>query len=114
MEEVRQILNLLAGTLENHNLVSDEGLAVLEVVNRYARTWQLLLQYDENNLPAPETKHVTKSSLEIDKARQAIAALKNGLKKTEGLQQPGLSSQGKIKNGHYFNYYPCKLLGWSL
>jgi len=81
VEEVRQILSLLAGTLESHNLVSDEGLAVLEVVNRYARTWQLLLQYDENNLPAPETKHVAKSSLEIDKARQAIAALKNGLKK---------------------------------
>jgi len=79
VEEVRQVLSLLAGTLESHNLVSDEGLAVLEVVNRYARTWQLLLQYDENNLPAPETKHVAKSSLEIDKARQAIAALKKEL-----------------------------------
>ena len=74
VEEVRQILSLLAGTLESHNLVSDEGLAVLEVVNRYARTWQLLLQYDENNLPVLETKHVAKSGLEIDKARQAIAA----------------------------------------
>jgi len=79
VEEVRQILSLLAGTLESHNLVSDEGLAVLEVVNRYARTWQLLLQYDENNLPAPETKHVAKSNLEIDKARQAIAVLKKEL-----------------------------------
>jgi prophage maintenance system killer protein len=79
VEEVRQVLSLLAGILESHNLVSDEVLAVLEVVNRYARTWQLLLQYDENNLPAPETKHVTKSSLEIDKARQAIAALKKEL-----------------------------------
>ncbi|PXF52748.1 MAG: hypothetical protein C4B58_16555 [Deltaproteobacteria bacterium] len=79
VEEVRQVLSLLAGTLESHNLVSDEGLAVLEVVNRYARTWQLLLQYDENNLPALETKHVAKSSLEIDKASQAIAALKKEL-----------------------------------
>jgi len=52
VEEVRQVLSLLAGTLESNNLVSDEGLAILEVVNRYARTWQLLLQYDENNLPA--------------------------------------------------------------
>ena len=79
VKEVRQVLSLLAGTLESHNLVSDEGLAVLEVVNRYSKTWQLLLQYDENNLPAPETKHVAKSSLEIDKARQAIAALKKEL-----------------------------------
>lgn len=79
VEDVRQILSLLAGTLESHNLVSDEGLAVLEVVNRYARTWQLLLQYDENNLPALETKHVAKSGLEIDNARQAIATLKKEL-----------------------------------
>ena len=79
VEDVRQVLSLLAGTLESHNLVSDEGLAVLEVVNRYARTWQLLLQYDENNLPALETKHVAKSGLEFDKASQAIAALKKEL-----------------------------------
>ena len=79
VEDVRQILSLLAGTLESHNLVSDEGLAVLEVVNRYARTWQLLLQYDENNLPALETKHVAKSGLEIDNARKAIATLKKEL-----------------------------------
>jgi len=79
VEDLRQVLSLLAGTLESHNLVSDEGLAVLEVVNRYARTWQLLLQYDENNLPALKTKHVVKSGLEIDNARQAIAALKKEL-----------------------------------
>ncbi len=79
VDELRQVLSLLAGTLENHNLVSEEGLAVLEVVNRYSRTWQLLLQYDENNLPTPETKHVAKYGLEIDKARQAIAAFKKEL-----------------------------------
>ncbi|MFZ5764151.1 MAG: virulence RhuM family protein [Thermodesulfobacteriota bacterium] len=72
VDEVRQVLRLLAGTLENHNLVSDEGRAVLEVVNRYARTWQLLLQYDEDRLPMPERKHDTRSVLEIDQARQAM------------------------------------------
>ena len=79
VKEVRQVLSLLADTLESHNLVSDEGLAVLEVVNRYSKTWQPLLQYDENNLPVLETKHVAKSGLEIDNARQAIAALKKEL-----------------------------------
>ena len=79
VDEVRQVLRLLAVTLESHNLVSDEGRAVLEVVNRYARTWQLLLQYDENNLPVPEKKHEAASILEIDKAWQAIATLKKDL-----------------------------------
>lgn len=30
-----------------HALVSDEGQAVLDVVQRYARSWRLLLAYDE-------------------------------------------------------------------
>ncbi|MEW6290831.1 MAG: virulence protein RhuM/Fic/DOC family protein [Thermodesulfobacteriota bacterium] len=80
VDEVRQVLRLLATTLENHNLVSDEGRAVLEVVSRYARTWQLLLQYDEDRLPVPERKHDTRSVLEIDQVRQAIATLKNDLR----------------------------------
>jgi len=79
VDEVQQVLRLLAGTLESHNLVSEEGRAVLEVVNRYARTWQLLLQYDEDRLPMPEGKHDTRSVLEIEQARQAIGALKNDL-----------------------------------
>ncbi|MBU4263181.1 MAG: virulence RhuM family protein [Proteobacteria bacterium] len=79
VEEVRQVLALLAGTLESRNLVSDEGLAVLEVVSRYARTWQLLLQYDEDRMPVPESKHEARSVLEIDKARQAVVTLKNEL-----------------------------------
>jgi prophage maintenance system killer protein len=79
VDEVRQVLRLLAGTLESRNLVSDEGRAVLEVVNRYARTWQLLLQYDEDRLPMPEGKHEVRTALEIDQARRAIAALKKDL-----------------------------------
>ncbi|OGR07027.1 MAG: hypothetical protein A2511_18130 [Deltaproteobacteria bacterium RIFOXYD12_FULL_50_9] len=77
--EARQVLALLAKTLEDHELVKDEGRAVLDIVNRYAKTWQLLLQYDEENLPVPETKHETRSALQIDEARQAIKTLKNEL-----------------------------------
>jgi hypothetical protein len=50
--EARQVLELLGNTLKRHELVSDEGLAVLDIVNSYARTWQLLWQYNENSLPA--------------------------------------------------------------
>jgi hypothetical protein len=55
--EMRQVLSLLANTLEFHKLVNDEGRAVLNIVNRYARTWQLLLQYDEDNFPVPRKRH---------------------------------------------------------
>ncbi|MBI5558715.1 MAG: virulence protein RhuM/Fic/DOC family protein [Deltaproteobacteria bacterium] len=79
VDEVRQVLRLLATTLESQSLVSDEGRAVLKVVNRYARTWQLLLEYDEDRLPVPERKHDTRSVLEIDQVRQAIVILKKEL-----------------------------------
>ena len=70
--ELRQAIALLANTLESHNLVSDEGLAVLEIVNRYAGTWRLLLQYDENRLPLPEARHNPRATLNIDETLSLI------------------------------------------
>jgi prophage maintenance system killer protein len=77
--EARQVLELLAKTLEDHDLVKDEGRAILDIVSRYAKTWQLLLQYDEENLPIPEDRHDTRSGLEIEELRRAILALKKEL-----------------------------------
>ncbi len=77
--EAQQMLSLLTNTLENQNLVSDEGLSVLNLVNRYAKTWQLLLQYDEDNLPPPNKRQVTGEALDLDGARAAINSLKQEL-----------------------------------
>lgn len=79
MDEARQVLNLLAKTLEFHELISDEGRAVLEIVTRYARTWQLLWQYDEDSLPLPAGTHGSSAVLEISEVRRAIVALKEEL-----------------------------------
>lgn len=49
--ELRQVLNLLSNTLTGHQLVGEEGAAILEIINRYAKTWELLLRYDEDRLP---------------------------------------------------------------
>ena len=48
--EMEQAVGLLARTLERHELVTDEGRAVLDVVERYTRAWRLLLEYDERRL----------------------------------------------------------------
>lgn len=79
-QEIRQVLELLSSTFESQNLVSEDGRAILEIINRYARTWRILFQYDENNLPFPEKKHGTKLRLRIEETRQAIAAMKEELK----------------------------------
>jgi prophage maintenance system killer protein len=78
-QEVRQVLSLLANTLESHELVNDEGLAVLNIVNRYARTWQLLLQYDEDNLPVPKKQRRVGTVLDLNAAQSAIVSLKKEL-----------------------------------
>ena len=77
--EARQLLSLLSNTLEGHELVNDEGRAVLDIVNRYAGTWRLLLQYDEDKLPVPKAGHKAKAEFEIGKIRSAISSLKKEL-----------------------------------
>ncbi|MGH8610094.1 MAG: RhuM family protein [Gammaproteobacteria bacterium] len=55
--EIEQAVGLLARTLKLHALVTDEGRAVLDVVQRYTRAWRLLLEYDEERLAAvPERR----------------------------------------------------------
>ncbi len=48
--DLQQALALMARTLSARGLVSDEGQAVLEVVQRYSRAWRWLLAYDEDRL----------------------------------------------------------------
>ncbi len=78
-KELQQVLTLLSNTLEGYNLVNEEGKAVLDIVNRYAGTWRLLLQYDEDNLPALGRKQAPKTVLSIDQARSAVSFLKQEL-----------------------------------
>jgi hypothetical protein len=77
--EVRQVLELLANTLENHNLVSDEGREVDAIINGYAKTWQLLWKYDEDSLVIPESDGKPSQILELSQTRQAISSLKQEL-----------------------------------
>jgi len=78
---MQQAVELLARTLTHNALVSDEGVAVLDVVRRYAAAWRLLLEYDEGRLaeaPArPQT--ATASLMTIDSAHALIRDLRAAL-----------------------------------
>ena len=50
LTEMEQAVALLSRTLQRNQLVTDEGKAVLEVVGNYAKSWSLLLKYDEDRL----------------------------------------------------------------
>ncbi len=75
--EVEQAVGLLARTLTTHALVTDEGQAVLAVVQRYTRSWRLLLEYDEDRLAAaPGRPVVPAAALSVGDVRAAVASLR--------------------------------------
>ena len=78
--ELRGVLDLLATTLEQHQLTDETGLAVVELVRRYGLSWQLLLQYDEDRLPLPSGL-TRRESVGFDLAvvRRGIACLRDEL-----------------------------------
>ena len=78
--EIEQAVGLLARTLTQRALVTDEGRAVLEVVQQYTRAWRLLLEYDEGRLPEKPTHPLKPTSdLSLETARGAIARLRESL-----------------------------------
>jgi len=78
--EVRGVLDLLATTLEQHQLADADGLAVVELVRRYGLSWHLLLQYDEDRLNLPTGLHRRESvGFDLAMARRGIAYLRDEL-----------------------------------
>jgi len=80
LKEIEQAVGLLARTLTSHALVTDEGRAVLDVVQRYTRSWRLLLEYDEERLAeVPGRPVAPTAALSLDDARAAYARLRDDL-----------------------------------
>ena len=77
--EFEQAIALLSRTLAKQQLVSDEGEAVLAVINDYARSWSLLQGYDEQSLKSLTKKQNDMLALELDDVLEAIAELKKTL-----------------------------------
>ncbi|MGD0283159.1 MAG: virulence protein RhuM/Fic/DOC family protein [Dissulfurispiraceae bacterium] len=84
LSEMQQAVELLSRTLTNQTLVTETGKDVLSVIVGYAKTWRLLLQYDENTLILPAGCQPARGVLEYDFARQAISELKQELEGREG------------------------------
>jgi len=78
--EIEQAVGLLARTLTAHALVTDEGQALLDVVQRYTRSWRLLLEYDEERLAErPALPMAPVAGLGLEDARAATASLREDL-----------------------------------
>ena len=79
LSELREAVDLLSRTLKNQALVTDTGRAVLDVIGRYADTWRLLLEYDEDRLQMPAGRSPSTGVLDYDTATGAIVSFKREL-----------------------------------
>lgn len=79
INEAQQALDLLSRTLHANALVNDTGKEVLALIAGYAKTWRLLLQYDEQAIPLPPGCRPAQGVLSYEKARIAIDRLKEDL-----------------------------------
>ena len=80
VRDAQQAIALLARTLGANALVTDDGLAVVDVVQHYARTWHWLFEYDGNRLPeAPGLPVIPGATLTLEEARAAVGALREWL-----------------------------------
>ena len=78
--DIQQALALMARTFSSRGLVSDEGQAVLEVVQRYSRAWRWLLAYDEDRLAtATAEPDGVPEELGFAEAQRAIHSLRADL-----------------------------------
>ncbi|MFU2047601.1 RhuM family protein [Avibacterium gallinarum] len=77
--EFSQVIALLDRTLSNQTLVNEEGKAVLNVVQEYARSWSLLQAYDEQSLNSNQQKQNEMRPLLMPDVENAIAQLKQTL-----------------------------------
>jgi len=83
IDDLKRAMDLLSQTLQRQSLVHEVGLHAIEIINRYAKTWHLLLAYDENRLSLPTPLNESTQTLEYEAALLAIHDLKETLIKKE-------------------------------
>lgn len=76
LHELEQSLALLQKTLTQNELVNDIGAETIGLIMAYAKTWHVLLAYDENRLQFPEKNNKKLQLLDYDVAFKAINTLK--------------------------------------
>lgn len=79
VNELEQAVTLLQKTLVNHQLVNEIGSESIQLIISYAKTWHLLLAYDEEKLQLPEKGKQPIASLDHLTAIKAISSLKTDL-----------------------------------
>lgn len=96
--ELQQTIELLSNTLINQKLVDSEGEEILSVIKNYAKTWDILIKYDEDRLETPNSKQSDIEELSYDSAILAIKSIKQELRtKGESVELFGNEKDDSLK-----------------
>lgn len=75
ISNMRGAIEILSNTLKNQNFITEAGEQILQIIINYSKTWDLLLKYDENNLPKTG-KESASMALTYYEASNAISSFK--------------------------------------
>ncbi len=95
--EFQKEIELLQKAIKSQNLGEIEAKGFLDIVTKYAKSWVLLNQFDENRLEIPKGKEA-KFILDYDEAIKEITKLKQDLiAKNEATKLFGLERENSFK-----------------
>ena len=98
ISELQQTIELLSNTLINQKLVDSEGEEILSVIKNYAKTWDILIKYDEDRLEIPNSKQSGIEELSYNSAILAIKSIKQDLHfKGESVELFGNEKDNSLK-----------------
>ena len=106
IKDLQQTIDLLSNTLINQKLVDSEGEEILSLIKNYAKTWDILIKYDENRLELPKSKtSAIGRELGYEEAKLAILDLKTELSLQSEASNLFGQERGKALEGIIGNLY---------
>ncbi len=79
IKELEQSLSLIQQTLLHQESIDEIGKEAFNIVTKYAKSWRVLLAYDEDQLQIPKTKQPVSIKFPYEEAVRLIQALKDSL-----------------------------------
>ncbi len=96
-EEFKKEIEILQKAIKSQNIGEIEAKRFLDIITKYAKSWILLNQFDENRLSVPQGKEA-KFILDYEESRQEIEKLKKELiSKKEATELFGMERENSFK-----------------
>lgn len=80
IKDLQISIDLISRTLVNNDLLTEAGAGVIEIIQAYSKTWDLLIKYDEESIKLPYGLHqASQEIISYNSAKELIANFKTEL-----------------------------------